>query len=759
MLERVILLKNVGKFHGCAAGNIPFEKLTLIFGSNGAGKTTLCDVLRSLALGSPDYLLGRKRLSATNPPEVTLRISQTNHAFTSNGWSSTFPDLQVFDKTYIHDNVFSGDHVFHDHKKKLYHVILGETGTTLARRIEEIAKEISDLNRTIGELKTTVQASVPAGTDVSVFVALPKLDDLDSQITEKRSEVAALAQGEAIKIRPKLSAVTLPTLSLDIEQLLAKTVASLSTEAEARVREHVSAHLDHNGEGWLADGLKYAEGGDCPFCGRSLNGIELIGSFRAFFSEAYSSLKAELGSARKTIDAALGESSLLALQRAVTTNRSHWDFWSAFVKNIELPGLDFTSDIQPALASYRDALHGLVAKKKLSPLDPIAGDEALQKARSAVQAVMGVLDEYNQKVAHINSLVDGIKTEISAGNVANAKKELAILEATKVRHSSPASENCARYQEALDRKKKLEEEKDAAKEQLEKYSTTVCKDYQEAINGLLVKFGSGFQLEGTQHQYVGGSPSSTFQLKIDGVSIDVGDERTPLSKPSFRNTLSSGDRATLALAFFVVQLERDPRLAEKIVVFDDPFTSQDEYRRTVTQHLILRFAGKAKQVIVLSHDVSFLRNLYDECPKKTVGLRCLQMRREKSGTGLHLFDIEQATASDYYVMYRKLSHFRDENIGDPFDIAKTVRPFMECWIKLQCPGNNFGSMMLGQILSEIENADASSDLAQLQSDLQELQEINSYSTQFHHADKPLAPKPQVNESELLAFVSRTLNLR
>ncbi len=48
--------------------------------------------------------------------------------------------------------------------------------------------------------------------------------------------------------------------------------------------------------------------------------------------------------------------------------------------------------------------------------------------------------------------------------------------------------------------------------------------------------------------------------------------------PSFHNTLSAGDRNTLALAFFFASLDRDPSLADKIVVIDDPMTSLDEHR-------------------------------------------------------------------------------------------------------------------------------------------------------------------------------------
>ena len=55
-----------------------------------------------------------------------------------------------------------------------------------------------------------------------------------------------------------------------------------------------------------------------------------------------------------------------------------------------------------------------------------------------------------------------------------------------------------------------------------------------------------------------------------------------LSEPSFRNTLSAGDKSTLALALFLAKLNADPALNETIVVLDDPFTSLDSFRRQFT---------------------------------------------------------------------------------------------------------------------------------------------------------------------------------
>jgi wobble nucleotide-excising tRNase len=72
----------------------------------------------------------------------------------------------------------------------------------------------------------------------------------------------------------------------------------------------------------------------------------------------------------------------------------------------------------------------------------------------------------------------------------------------------------------------------------------------------------------------------SYSVLINAVAVPLA-TGNPLG-PSFRNTLSAGDRNALALAFFFASLERDPQRAQKIVVIDDPISSLDEHRSLVT---------------------------------------------------------------------------------------------------------------------------------------------------------------------------------
>jgi wobble nucleotide-excising tRNase len=102
-------------------------------------------------------------------------------------------------------------------------------------------------------------------------------------------------------------------------------------------------------------------------------------------------------------------------------------------------------------------------------------------------------------------------------------------------------------------------------------------------------------------------PRATFEIALRGEVIRrlEHDENAP----SFPTALSDGDRRTLAPAFFLARLDLDPDLGTKIVVLDDPMASFDRNRKEATVGVIEELATKCDQVIVLSHDGHFLKEI------------------------------------------------------------------------------------------------------------------------------------------------------
>jgi wobble nucleotide-excising tRNase len=182
-------------------------------------------------------------------------------------------------------------------------------------------------------------------------------------------------------------------------------------------------------------------------------------------------------------------------------------------------------------------------------------------------------------VADANAIITAKKKVTGAADVRTVEGVLTHLRAVKTRFEPETRKACDEYTLAQLEKKAIEDKKAATREHLDEYTERVIGHYEDAINNFLDAFNAGFRITGTKHGYPGGVPSSSYQIQINNTAVDLGDAETPLSMPSFRNTLSAGDKSTLALAFFLAQLAYDPDRTKKIVIFDDPFNSQDGFRQ------------------------------------------------------------------------------------------------------------------------------------------------------------------------------------
>src|SRR3546814_14330239 len=132
----------------------------------------------------------------------------------------------------------------------------------------------------------------------------------------------------------------------------------------------------------------------------------------------------------------------------------------------------------------------------------------------------------------------------------------------------------------------------------------------------------------------GNAGQADYALLIRGEQIVRGRGRAADAMPSFRNTLSTGDKTTLALAFFLAKLDHDGNLASKVVVFDDPLSSHDSHRRGKTVEAIKQLCGRCLQLIVLSHDEYFLRDVEKRCAgtrseERRVGKECVSTCRSR----------------------------------------------------------------------------------------------------------------------------------
>lgn len=757
-LKKIISIKNIGRFINSAApGNPELPTYTLMLGANGFGKTTLCAILRSLKTGDSAHIIGRHTLGAEDSPTVKLLLpNNVVAAFDGSTWSVANPAIAIFDDVFVAENVHSGEVVEINHRRNLYHIIIGETGVSLAEEETRLAKRSREMTHKITATTNAVQPYIPSGMSLSDFIALPPDPDIDDRLAEQKRTVEAVHQAKQITDRSTLSEIVLPTLPDGFAVLLARTIDDIAQDAETRLSEHLVVHGMETDDGnWIAKGLEHADDGTCPFCGQNIQGLPLITAYRAIFSERYKALRNEIIAMRSQIIERFGDAALERLNTRNEQNKGAVEFWIRYC-TFDSASLTPPDDIYEAIRTLGQTALALIERKYREPLEPIRPDTAFNNAARAYESTQTKAREIVDVTRAINILIANKKKETGTADVRDAEAEFTRRNAIKVRHTDSVTKLCADYVRFNVKKDKIDQRKNEIRARLDAHTNDVIKPYEKRINHYLDIFNTDFRITETKHGYPGGTTASTYQLVINNTAINLGDSHTQPDQPSFKNTLSAGDRTTLALAFFLAHLEADPTLAGKIVVFDDPFNSQDAFRRRQTVHEIIKIAKGCAQVIVLSHDATFLKQVWDKAPRaERVALNIADCR--KQGSKIMPVDLKRASQGRTATDIDDLQTYLNTGAGSLLDLIRKMRVVLETYCWTTYPASFQAEQdWLGEIVGKIREGGIQHPARAL---YDELDQINVYTSEYHHGENMADTTPnQIDPQELTGFVKRTLML-
>ena len=752
MLEKFVSIANVGRFRDYSAGgDVSFRKLTVIFGENGRGKSTITSIIRSLQTGDGNHINERRTLPSMGTPSVKVRLQGAITNFRDGAWTTRLPEIEVFDAQFINDNIYSGLEVDHNHKRNLYRIIVGEQGVTLSKLVDDLDEKIRKANAEVNETKKKVKEEIAGNLDIERFVALEKVDNIDELIAMKEKEIAAIEN--ALEIATKESFALLKLPAAPQTDILSTTLDDLSEHAAAAVAAHVKTLGNGRGEAWLANGLDFMTGETCPFCAQEITGLDLVKAFKTYFGLEYDELKDEITKQAKANDDNFGPNALLSLQHNISKNSTLEKFWKQFfdVMIVDLPIHDLEFAFRSLHAAFTDCLDEKVA----TPLEDVAVTPELTMALATYREILERGTAYNAACKAMNEKISRIKSNAAIANVQAATSDLVKFKNTKRRFDPAVEDLCKQFDLQKQRKEKLEIEKKEAKVNLEKHSETIFSIYEGTMNQHLRLFGAEFQLSNTSGKYLGGKPNSSYNIKINSVPVNVD---TVVGSPSFKSALSGGDKSCLALAFFLARLAHDPRLGEKVVVFDDPMCSLDRFRSDRTVKAIVELVGRAKQVIVLSHDFYLLRRIWDGVvPADRTALYVHRVGTTDSTVAE--WDIVSATRSEYLQDYFALEKFlADGPTGDLRDLARKIRVLLEENLRMRFP-DVFGSgQWLGDFLQAIRESQDGAVVYPMRKHLERLDAINDYSKKYHHAHNPNAATEPIGEAELAVYARETLEI-
>src|SRR5262249_53609970 len=156
----------------------------------------------------------------------------------------------------------------------------------------------------------------------------------------------------------------------------------------------------------------------------------------------------------------------------------------------------------------------------------------------------------NDEFQRTNRAIHLLKEQAAAGNPTAIAADLSRLRAVKARHTPTVAMLCNDYLTEKSAKAHTEQQRDQVRAELDQYRTNVFQGYQTAVNLYLQRFNAGFRLDSVTSTNTRGGPACTYNVVINNTPVPVAGGTAAAGEPSFRNTLSAGDRNTLALAFF-----------------------------------------------------------------------------------------------------------------------------------------------------------------------------------------------------------------
>lgn len=759
MITLFRLIRNIGQFDSFTGHpRTSLSRFAAVYAENGRGKTTVAAILRSLLGGDPNPIMERRRFNAAHEPHVVVDNDGAPCIFENASWNRTLPNIVVYDDHFTDSNVHSGLVVESDHRQNLHELIIGARGIALNNALQDRVDQIDEHNQVLRQRADALPARIRGPFSVDEYCALLPRADLEDALNDAERNLSAVSDAASVQRMPSLESINLGHFDLDdITRLLGATLQTLDATAIARLQEHF-ASLGDGGEQWIAEGMRRArqrEGGTvvaCPFCSQNVEADPLVTHYRAYFSDSYTSLKTEIDRAIYNVKASSSADAVGSVARIANTNDERVTFWSRFC---ELPRLALDSEaLSREWVQAGEALLRVLESKKVAPLDAVPLPE---ESRALVERFNGAhetVTAYNDAVVAGNVQIALAKERSVTGSVSSITSDIERLKAIRQRFTDPVPAACADYIREKENKARTEVLRTEARAALDNYRQEIFPAYETAINEYLRRFNAGYRIGSMTSVNNRGGSSCVYNVLINDQEVRVGGAEAGPGEPAFRNTLSAGDRSTLALAFFFASLDQDDAVAQKTVVLDDPITSLDDHRQLATTQEIRRLSQRASQVIVLSHDKSFLLRTWQGADR--AARTALQIVRVGDSSEIQLWDATQDSITEHDKRHELVAVYVANSTGDRRKVAESLRPILEAFIRVSYPREFPPESLLGNFQRASFDHIGTANEYLNAADTNELGDLLEYANRFHHDTNPAWADEYINGAELLGFATRTL---
>ena len=760
MITKCKRLRNVGKFYDYAAkgDGLDWHKNTFLFAPNAYGKSTLVNVLRSFRENDPKLIRGRKTLGTVAAPEAMIVVDGANHFFTGTRWDRPFPNIHIFDAPFIHDNIL-GQEIQHEHRKNWHKIIIGAQGIKLAEELASLktkdkgkSQEVSDLVKRFNGAGFTLSLDAFLAISSSEEAAVaPRIQKLEQDRKSKESE----GQVRGLGFPQGIYAPTYDVFAL--KSLVAQKLAAVQQAAEKRVLTHIDRNFKNKAQAkeFIRQGLDLVQT-DCPFCGQDLkSAADLLKAYREFFDDAFRKYQQKLAVQAGSLTKWNIDNDLTALVSAHNANLTKLKQWEPHLGAETLPDIAGSVEtFRPKLSGLKAVVQGELEKKQKDPnadadlpkFDTLAAE--LDTLKTAVAA-------YNAAVAAFTEKANQYVANLPKSDVASIRAAIAKQEEIKKRFAPEWKKWADDYPKAKEEAGNLLNQKNAKQADLAAYTKTIFETYQTRMNELLLSLGADFAVTD-----LAGKTDERANECYGDFGFLILEKKVPISvrqddAPCFKNTLSEGDKSTLAFAFFIAALEKTPELDKQIVVFDDPLSSLDETRREATARLLLALSPTVNQLNVFTHKKDFLYMLCDKMPDNKV----LQVRSDKkNGSWIEPLDVEDDRKGDYVHMVEDMGRYLEEDFGPtPETMQGNIRKVFEVVLKTKyyrtLAADIKGKKGLAKVLETLFGAGLLGEALK-----PKLFDLCNLTNGPHHGEIVDTPSKKLSRDELIPLIRDALGL-
>ncbi|HDM8215407.1 AAA family ATPase [Vibrio brasiliensis] len=703
MLKRIKLIQGVGNYTQTRASGIELTDVTVVYGENRYGKSTLCDVIHSLAEDSPEFILNRKTIpnDPAKPPKAEFLFStaagNVTSKFENEQWQVKAPDcskLYVFDHSFIHRNVITGQKQERPNSENMTSFILGESNTALYTALADMNRQLRDERRNLNNIEGQLNTHAVGSVAQYVATALPPQtkEQLEASLgaleTTKQQLSTTIQNIDSIKRRNVLAAVgTQVNFTPAIESINAVLASSLQNVHQGSLdvlQNHMDSHVNNAStfKGWASQGLTQVQD-DCPFCGQELTDTArgLIAAYQQAFNAEFdrfnSQTRTTLNGLRQPF-AVLNTREQLSQQHLA--NRQIFEMYvepqitgnpalAPLTATLEQKHEAILTSFDSVMARSQEATAFWLPRLEHKFATPYEQAEAVgfDQLLIASTAYNQAIYEYWEITEQINAVFNGYKNSLDVVQLNTQltdinRQQAQVNISLKRINLEPL---CDSYRQKKAQVAALDTGYQTQKRQLDQSQSAYLDTYFDQINRLFRQLGSSnFEIIKTPNNR---GQQVIYDLKVRFKGVDI-----PADK--INTVFSESDRRALALCIFlakVMSLAPEEK-AKAILVMDDPVTSFDNERIALILNKLDELQRIVKQLVITTH----YKGMASKAVKKF--RRCAKSVKLVHGVdtcSIEEVDIDDMMATEHDIAFDRIKAFvnRETNV----DILTSLRPFFE----------------------------------------------------------------------------------